>query len=985
MNLAMPLLRKRVSTALISVIALALPLTLSGCAAGSAPVAAQPAAPAPVAVNPQDAAARAWGIATSDVAIDPAVRLGVLPNGMKYALMANATPKDSVVIRFRINAGSLAEREEQRGLAHFLEHMAFNGSTNVPEGEMIKLLERKGLAFGADTNAETGFEHTEYKLDLPQASDDLIDTGLMLMRETASELTISDAAVERERGVIAAERRLRDTAQFRNLVASLGFYYPDLTLKDRLPIGVQEVIATAPPQRFRDFYRAYYRPERATLVITGDFDVAAMEAKLTQRFADWRGQGANGPEPQVGTIRTDRPSAADVYVDPSLADSVELVRFRPWRFEADTVERRKRLLIEGLGIAMLNRRLEKLALGENAPIQAASLGSATLADVVDLVAISASAKEGEWQAALTLIDAEWRRALQHGFTEAELAEATANLRTALDNGVTAAPTRRSTALANGIMGMARGDGRSVFARPEQRRDLFAQISPTLTVAQVSAAFRGRHDGYGAPLVRVTAKKPVTGGPDAVLAAWKQATAVAVAPPAAEQAAVFAYTDFGTPGTVVSDTRDPDHGIRRIRFANNVMLNIKRTDFQANRVQIAVRVDGGNLLATRAEPTRVALAGAMMLGGLEKHSFSDLQGVFAGRNVNTSFAAASDGFKGSATTTPGDLALQAQLYAAFLTAPGWREDGLALIRRVLPQQYAGYEATPGAVMGRDVAGILANDDPREVTPPLATVMALDWAGARAASAEMLSKGAIEVGIVGDIDEAAAIDAIARSLGALPQRNASFAEWPEGRARSFAANRAPRTLIHKGPADQAELRLYWMARDDSDMIEYLRIDLLARVMDIALTDELREALGKTYSPGAGADLSSLYPGFGHIVARANVDVADLAATEAAMRAVAAQLAKDGPSADLVNRARAPALEAMAKARRENGYWLDRVAYAASRPERLAWINAAIPAMGAITPQELRDTARRYLRDDRSLVIKAISDKAAGAAGTSAAAKP
>ena len=137
---------------------------------------------APAAVNPQSEAAKAWGFAASDIAVDPNIVFGVLPNGMKYALLKNSTPKDSVVIRMRFDVGSFAEAEDQRGLAHFLEHMAFNGSTNVPEGEMIKLLERKGLAFGADTNASTGFDETIYKLDLPGASDDLIDTGLMLMR-----------------------------------------------------------------------------------------------------------------------------------------------------------------------------------------------------------------------------------------------------------------------------------------------------------------------------------------------------------------------------------------------------------------------------------------------------------------------------------------------------------------------------------------------------------------------------------------------------------------------------------------------------------------------------------------------------------------------------------------------------------------------------------------------------------------------------------
>jgi zinc protease len=224
-------------------------LLLAACTASGAAPASPPPAPAVVAVNPQTDAAKAWNYAASDIAVDPNIVFGVLPNGMKYALLKNGTPKDSAIIRMRFDVGSFAEADDQRGLAHFIEHMAFNGSTHVPEGEMIKLLERKGLAFGADTNASTGFDQTVYKLDLPHASDDLIDTGLMLMRETAGELTIDPKAVDRERGVILSERRARDTYQLRSLVDQFAFAMPGMTVADRIPIGTEEVIRTAPAAR----------------------------------------------------------------------------------------------------------------------------------------------------------------------------------------------------------------------------------------------------------------------------------------------------------------------------------------------------------------------------------------------------------------------------------------------------------------------------------------------------------------------------------------------------------------------------------------------------------------------------------------------------------------------------------------------------------------------------------------------------------------
>ncbi|MEP6394406.1 MAG: insulinase family protein, partial [Alteripontixanthobacter sp.] len=196
---------------------------------------------------PVDAAATpadepVWAFEQSDLPLDRDYVFGALPNGMRYIIRRNATPEGTALVRMRIGSGSLAEREDERGLAHFVEHMAFNGSAAIPEGDMIKLLEREGLAFGADTNASTGFKATTYKLDLPRNDPALLDTALMLMRETASELTIAPDAVERERGVILAERRDRRNYAQRELEDRLDFASPQARFTRRLPIGALEVL-----------------------------------------------------------------------------------------------------------------------------------------------------------------------------------------------------------------------------------------------------------------------------------------------------------------------------------------------------------------------------------------------------------------------------------------------------------------------------------------------------------------------------------------------------------------------------------------------------------------------------------------------------------------------------------------------------------------------------------------------------------------------
>jgi zinc protease len=955
---------RRASTALSPLVLLAV-CTPAAFAWQPAPVAATSA------VNPQTDAAKAWNFAASDIPVDPNIVFGVLPNGMKYALLKNSTPKDSVVLRMRFDVGSFAEADDQRGLAHFLEHMVFNGSTNVPEGEMVKLLERKGLAFGADTNAVTGFDDTVYKLDLPNATDDLIDTGLMLMRETASEVTIDPAAVDRERGIILSERRARDTYQLRSLIDQLGFQMEGMRVASRIPVGTEEVIKTAPAARIRDIYDRYYRPERATLVMVGDFDPAAVEAKIKARFADWKGRGPAGPDPDIGTLDYKRPSAADDFVDPAIQDAVTVTAFKPWVEEADTRAKRAKSLAEEVGEAIVSRRLAKIALDENSPILAGYFSEAGGWKVFDQVTVGAVAKEGAWKEALALVEQELRRAEEHGFTQAEIDEQLANQRTSLKNAVAGVTTRRSDTMADVLLSAAEGD--FVVVRPETSQTLFDAAAPSLNAETVSAAFRNRVAGLSAPLVHVTSKKPVEGGTAAILADLGASQKVAVAAPAETASIAFAYDNFGTPGTIVADDRIDDLGIRRIRFANNVMLNIKKTDFQKDKVYLSMRVDGGELLATKDDPTKVALAGSISLGGLEAHSLDELRTILAGKTVSPAFGSDTDAFGGSALTSPEDLPLQAKLMAAFLTHPGYRPDGLALIRRYLPQQYAANDATPSAVIARDAGGILSNNDPREATPPLDKVMALDWTRLKAAVGDSFAHGAIEIGVVGDIDEQAAIDAIASTFGALPERRAAFDPRADARVRQYPADRSERTLIHKGPAEQAELRVYWPARDDSDLAEAMQLNLLSRVMQLMLTEELREKLGESYSPGAAASLSNEYPGYGYLFAASNIDYKDLATTRAAIFAIARELREKPVDADLLDRARKPLVESMTKARRENGYWLPYVTEASTQAARLDRSRKGIAEVENATPAQLEALARRYLVDDKALVIKAVSDKA------------
>lgn len=319
------------------------------------------------------AGVRAWPQATSDLPPDPAVRFGALPNGLRYAIMRNSTPGHATSLRLRIGSGSLEESDDEQGLAHLLEHMAFKGSTHVPANEMIRILQRLGLAFGPDTNAQTGWTQTVYEFDLPRSDPASLDTGLMLLRETGSNLALDPTALASERGVVLSEERLRDTPQYRAEKAQIDLFLNGQLATRRFPIGQVDIVKTAPASRLRAFYEANYRPDNAEVVAVGDFDPSAMEAAIRAHFSDWAEPSAPMRRPDLGQV-AHRGLTVKLVPLPGGASQVVIAWAHPFDAAADTLAKEKRETVENLGLAVLNRRLARLARSEAPPFLGARAG-----------------------------------------------------------------------------------------------------------------------------------------------------------------------------------------------------------------------------------------------------------------------------------------------------------------------------------------------------------------------------------------------------------------------------------------------------------------------------------------------------------------------------------------------------------------------------------------------------------------------------------
>ncbi|TAD72832.1 MAG: insulinase family protein [Sphingomonadales bacterium] len=931
------------ATLLLALSPLALTTALAAQDAPAAEASA-PQAPAPV-----------WPFEASDVPVDTGYTFGRLDNGMRYIIRRNATPAGTALVRMRIDSGALEETDSERGLSHYLEHMAFNGSKGIPEGEMIKLLEREGLAFGADTNASTGFEAITYLLNLPRNDEALLGTALKLMRETASELTISEEAVARERGVILAERRDRAGFQLRNYEDNAEFLAPGARYTNRLPIGTIEVLETATAEQIRALYKRTYTPSNTVLVVIGDLPVEVVEATIRARFADW--MPAPAPvKPVAGPIDVSRKGLTDIHLDPALPEGVTLSRLAPWRDEPDTIANRRLSSLRGVGYAIINRRLARLARGADAPFRGASFGSGDIFEDARITSLSVSSADGEWQKGVLAATREVNQALTYGFTQAEVDEQLANVRTALENAVKSSDTRGNAVFVNAALGLVSNE--QVPVSPEWQLAEFERLAPEMTPAALWEAVKSDAAPLTEPLIRFEGRAAPEGGEAALRAAFAEGMALPIAAPVDTGSLVFGYTDFGTPGTVASDTIEERLGIRRIVFANGVRLNLKRTDVRKDRIAVSFALDGGDLMNTRDAPLRAYLAATLASGGLGKHSQDEIASVFAGRSVSFGFGSNPDAFTTGATTTPRDLLLQMQVLAATLTDPGYRPEGVERFRKNIDNFFNTLDSTPSRALAAASGAILSDNDPRFSLQPREAFFALDYDGLRAAISDRLARGAIEIALVGDLDEDAAIAAVAATLGALPQREAEFNPRTENRTRSFTATRGQRVLTHKGEPDQALLQWYWPTTDDSDLGETLRLDLLSRIVRLELTDRLREELGQAYSPSAGSQPSHYYPGYGNFIIGTSVAADQVEASRAALQGLIADLRKGPLDADVLERARKPFLEEYNNALKDLGGWIALAARAQSEPERVDRFIAVPSVMSAITPEDIHQTALKYL---------------------------
>ncbi len=935
---------------------------LAALALGCARTMVMAPAPAPVPEGPVQGPMAAPELALDDtIPIDPAILAGRLGNGLAYFVRANGEPPDRVELRLVINAGSVLEDDDQRGLAHFVEHMAFNGTRRFAEGELVDYLEGIGMQFGADLNASTGFDETVYSLRVP-AEPELLERGFEVLADWAGGILFEPEAVDRERDVVIEEWRLGRGAGARIRDRQLPLLFRGSRYADRLPIGTPEVLESAPVEVLRRFYRDWYRPELMAVVAVGDYDPAALVQWIESSFAALEGPAEPRPRTVV-PVPGHAETLVGITTDPEATLTSVGIYTKLGARPEGTVADYRRQLAEGLYHSMLNRRLDELRRRPQPPFLWASSSTGGFLRASDVYVQSAGVRAGELLGGLAALLTEIERVDLHGFTEGELDRAGRELLRAYERGFAERDKTPSAAFA------AEYARHYLIGEPAPgiavELDLVKRYLPTLELAELNR-LAGEWISEENRVVLVTA-------PDSEAAGLPSEEDLLATLAAADRLEPEPWVDrvrdrplvdvLPKPGAVVAATELPDLGVTEWRLANGVRVVLKPTDFRNDQVALVAFSPGGHSLAADEDFVSAVFADSVLRqGGLGEFDRSELQKALAGKvaAARTFIGELEEGL--SAGGSPDDLETILQLVYLGFTAPradaeafaGWKARTAELLRNRL--------ARPEAVFGDRLSEVLTGGHPRYRPPTEEMLEQIDLERALAFHHQRFADAAgFTFVIVGSFEPEALRPLVETYLGGLPA-SAVEESWrdvgverPEGIVEiEVAAGLEPKSqisLVLHGPAT-------W-SREERHLF-----GSLTEALDIRLREILREDLGATYGVGVGGSLArrprqefTLSIGFGCAPDRAAALLDRVIAELAEVRA-------SGFAEETVTKVREQQRRQREESLERNDFWVAALAGAYRMDLDPELILDHESLVESVTGDSLRSAAERYLHTERSV---------------------
>jgi len=910
-----------------------------------------PSAPDPLAVPDSPA-----------LPLDPRIQTGKLGNGLTYYLEQHPAKDQRAHLFLVVKAGSLHEADDQRGLAHFVEHMAFSGTKRFEQRALVEFFEKSGLQFGADANASTSYDRTQYQLSVPTGDPELLMTALDVLADWASGLSFDPEQVEKERQVLLSEwtssqgAQRRVGAQQRELLLGGSRYVA------REVIGDKAVLEKAPRQRIVDFYQGWYRPERMAVIVVGDIDPAATQAAIEERFARVTAQAAAPQAEPSFQVPVRRNAGAAVIADPETPAATVNVLFksltRPVRSEGDY----RAQLLTVMSTLMLSHRLELLAAEPAAPFLGAS---STLAPGIfgrlDLYQVSAHVKGAQVNASLDVLLDEIERVRRHGFVAAELERTKAEYARFLEQAVAAQATVAGTAIASALANhFVTGN---VVTAPELQKTLGTRYLAEASPADVSAVMKAWLAGSEQLLLVSGPSREALPDKRTLLASFATLKDRKLDPYLEDSGPAALLDPLPTPGKIVKEAYIEEVGVTVWNLSNGAVVVLKPTDFKSDQILEQSISFGGNARVPAADYPSVRVAHEIVAAsGLGAFDRQTLNKRLAGKVVSAypRIDEQSQGIVASAS--PRDAETMLQLIYLFATAPRRDEVAFEKYRAALRERLRQRESSPDQALSDAVTKKLWGNEPRRSTPTLASVdemkldKALDFYKQRFAD----QSDATFV-FVGKLDLASFRPLVERYLASLPGggRKETYKDLGLRRTKGLSKVR-----VQQGQADQASVTLLYYGDTSWSESAHTDLNTLEQYLSIRLQEVLREQLGGGHTPYVGSTFERIPFGSYSLAIAFECKPADVDRLVKATRDVIAELKKSGVGASYVEKLVSQRTRQLEESYRSNEFWLERLVDKYKLGEDPRQISSLPELTQRVTSDHLRLAARKFLRDDQNL---------------------
>ncbi|MDQ8006104.1 MAG: insulinase family protein [Pedobacter sp.] len=894
---------------------------------------------------------------------DPNVKIGKLPNGLVYYIRKNVEPKNRAELYLGNKIGSLMENEDQLGLAHFTEHMAFNGTKDFPKNEIINYLQKAGVRFGADLNAYTGFNQTVYQLPIPTDSVEVFKTGFKILANWAGKVTMDGAEIDNERGVIVEEDRQRGkNAQQRMSNQLLPFLLGDSQYAKRIPIGKVEVLQNFTHDKIRNFYKDWYRPNLQTVIAVGDFDVNEVEKLIIANFSELKNP-ANERARTFYSIPDNVQPLIKIATDKEQPYNVAQVIYKQKQGTVKTEADYKLQMTQGMVNNMLAARITELTQKGTAPFLFAqsSYGPYQGGMVWDFSALQtvAVAKSGaELEKALVAALAENERMAKFGFTAGELETVKKKLEAGIEKQFKEKDKTKSSVyvqqyLNNFLIG-------SAIPSAEYTYELSKKLLNNITLADINAAAKAMVTKTNQIVVVQAPEKEKENLPTeaALLAAIKTA-GNGVTPYVDNTVNKPLIAQAPKAGTIVSETKNDKIGVTTLALSNGVKVVLKPTDFKNDQVIFTSFGKGGASLASNDDFISAENANLIAQSGVGDFNPTQLTKYLAGKTASAG-AYIDDlyqGFSGSAS--PKDLETAFQLIYARATNP--RKDVEIFNKNISDYKVitANKGSNPSAVFADTVQAVMANYHKRGMPTTLADIDKINIDKAYAFYKDRFADASGQTFIfVGNFDVEKIKPFVTTYLASLPSlnKNENFVDNgvnpPKGKVSK---------TVKKGLEDKVTVQLLFHDDYVYNADNNVMLDALKSALDIKITERLREKESGVYSPGVSLSVQKnptahYYFTISFNCAKANVEKL----INAALEEVNA-FAKNGVTAEDLQKFKSEELRQEELSLRENGYWLSYLTNRLKYNDNLEQVLGNTARINGVTVDATKAAAQKYLNGD------------------------